>query len=245
MSFSVLGKTALVTGANRGIGKGFVEVLLKEGASKIYAGARRVSDLEEVIALNPAVIEPIQLDVTSAADIENTAKSIQALDILVNNAGVVMPIANSDINAIENLRHEMEVNCFGPVMLTSQLLPVLKTSEQGAVINISSIAGIANYPDIGTYSISKAALHSYSQGLRAELANDGVAVLGVYPGPTDTRMAEGFDMDKPAADTVAIKAFESLSKGEGELYPDDFAKEMHKVFLSDPTQLTNVFADMS
>lgn len=244
MTFSIEGKTALVTGANRGIGKGFVEVLLGAGAATIYAAARNLDDLTDVIALNPSVIRPMQLDVTSDADIHAACEALSTLDILVNNAGVVLPIDNSAPDALRHLKQEMAVNCFGPMALTNGLLPVLKQSEQAAIINISSIAGIANYPSIGTYSISKAALHSYTQGLRAELAKDRIAVLGVYPGPTDTRMAEGFDMDKPAPETVAIKAFDSLSNGEGELYPDDFAKNMYAVFAESPSKLVDTFASL-
>jgi short-subunit dehydrogenase len=130
------------------------------------------------------------------------------------------------------------------MQLTSALLPRLKQSSQGAIINISSIAAISNFPAIGTYSISKAAMHSYSEGLRADLAGDSISVVCVYPGPTDTRMAEGMEMDKPAPITVSEKVFSALAEGQMKVFPDDFAKQMYSTFLDQPQKLAQVFATM-
>lgn len=203
--FNITGKTALVTGANRGIGEAYVRYLLDAGAEKIYACVRNPDYLEQMRSLNPKVIEPILLDVTNAEHIQALAGKISQLDILVNNAGVANGAFCSSDNALEIARQEMEVNFFGPVAITGVLLPLLKKSPEALIVNISSIAGIANFPAIGPYSCTKAAMHSYTQGLRAELAVDGIRVLGVYPGPIDTRMAEGFEMEKPAPAQVAKK----------------------------------------
>lgn len=244
MSFDLAGKIALVTGANRGIGEGFVQTLLKAGASKIYAAARDTHSLEPVVALNPKVITAVQLDVTVPEQISTLAAQISELDILVNNAGIIQPALSSALDANEFARKEMEVNLFGPMQLTSLLLPKLKQSKQGAIVNISSIAAISNFPSIGTYSISKAAMHSYSEGLRADLTADGIAVVCVYPGPTDTRMAEGMEMDKPAPVTVSKKTFLALNNNQFEVFPDDFAKQMYATFLDNPQKLAQTFAAM-
>jgi len=244
MSFNLEGKIALVTGANRGIGEGFVQTLLKGGVDKIYAAARDIKNLGSIVALNPSIIEAVQLDITKPEQIQALALRIKNLDILVNNAGIIDPALSSALDATEFARQEMEVNLFGPMQLTSLLIPTLRRSKQGAIINISSIAGISNFPSIGTYSISKAAMHSYSEGLRADLAADGIAVVCIYPGPTDTRMAEGMEMDKPAPASVSEISFAGLNKGQFEIFPDDFAKQMYATFLDQPQKLAKVFAEM-
>ena len=244
MSFNFNGKVALVTGANRGIGEGFVKTLLEAGVSTIYAAARDVSNLDTLVSINPDVIKPVQLDVTRSEQIKALTQTIQTIDILVNNAGIINPAINSAHDAVDFARQEMDVNLFGPMQLTSVLLPALRQSAQGAIINVSSIAGISNFPSIGTYSITKAAMHSYTQGLRADLADSNISVLGVYPGPIDTRMAEGFEMDKPAPEQVAIKSFECLSNGKTDVFPDDFSTQMYATFLDQPQKLADVFASM-
>ena len=244
MSFEMKGKTVLITGANRGIGAGFVSTLLAAGVKTIYAAARNVDNLTELVQLNPGVIKPIQLDITNPAQIKAVCDHITSLDILINNAGIIDPALCSAENATELARKEMEVNLFGPMQLTSGLLPALKQSKQALIVNISSIAAIANFPSIGTYSISKAAMHSYSEGLRADLNKEGIIVMCVYPGPTDTRMAAGMEMDKPQPITVAQKTLISLDAGEYDVFPDDFAKEMYRTFLTSPQKLAAVFAEM-
>ncbi len=244
MSFNLSGKVALVTGANRGIGEGFVQTLLAAGASKIYAAARELDSLSKLIALNPEVVVPLQLDVTKAEQIKQVAENIPQLDILVNNAGIIDPALSSAIDATEFARQEMEVNLFGPMQLTSLLVEKLKQSHQAAIINISSIAAISNFPSIGTYSISKAAMQSYSEGLRADLKADNVQVMCVYPGPTDTRMAAGMEMEKPSAASVSEISFQALSESQMDVFPDDFAKQMYATFLDSPEKLAQTFAAM-
>lgn len=245
MTFSVEGKSVLVTGANRGIGKGFVKVLLAEGAEKIYAAARDLGNLKEVIALNPEVILPVQLDVTKIEQVKALAKSIDSLDILVNNAGIATGVYTTGLNAVDIARQEMEVNLFGPMAITQVLLPRLRASNEAAIINISSIAGISNFPSLGPYSTTKAALHSFTQGLRADLRDSNIQVLGVYPGPTDTRLAEGVDMPKPSPDQVAVATLDSLSKGVNDVFPDEFSNHMYSTFLAHPQKLEEAFAEMT
>lgn len=245
MSFTVEGKHVLVTGANRGIGKGFVEVLLEQGAAKIYAAARELNNLEDLITLAPDIIIPVELDVTKPSQIAALNEAVENLDILINNAGIANGIYTTDASAVEIARKEMEVNLFGPMAITKTLLSKLKASEQAAIINISSIAAISNFPSLGPYSTTKAALHSFTQGLRADLQNDGIRVVGVYPGPTDTRLAEGVDMPKPSPETVAIATFESLKSGADDVFPDDFANHMYATFLEHPQQLEKAFAEMT
>ena len=242
--FDIKNKIALVTGANRGIGEGFVQHLLKQGAKAIYATARDIKNLQPLLATNPDVIKPLLLDVTNSEQISQLAEQISSLDILVNNAGIANACSSISDNALETARAEMETNYFGPLQITRTLLPLLKQSDEAAIINISSIAGISNFPSLGPYSASKAAVHSFTQGLRAELATHKFHVLGVYPGPIDTRLAEGMEMDKPQPIQVAERTFKSLDEGKVDVLPDDFSEQMYQAFLQHPHELEKVFSQM-
>ncbi len=238
------GKSALVTGANRGIGEAYVRYLIENGVEKVYAGARNVENLNSLQQEYGKVIEPVLLDVTNAAHISTLNGKISSLDILINNAGIANACFSTSENASEIARQEMETNYFGPLQITQMLLPALKRSTDAIIINVSSIAGISNFPALGPYSATKAALHSYTQGLRAELARDGIRVLGVYPGPVDTRMAADFEMEKVPPSQVAIKTFEALEKGEVDVLPDEFSMQMYNTFLHHPHELEKMFASM-
>lgn len=242
--FDVKGKIALVTGANRGIGKAFVESLVKHGARKVYAGTRDASTFSSLSALNKDIIEPVLLDVTHAGHIKTLAGKITSLDLLINNAGIATACFSSADNAGDVAHREMEANYFGPLNLTLALLPALKKSR-GAIVNISSIAGISNFPSLGPYSATKAALHSLTQGLRAELKPDGILVAGVYPGPTDTRMTEHMEMDKAPTSQVAERTLAALAKGEVDIFPDSFSEQMYAMFMTNPKELEKTFANMA
>lgn len=243
-NFEIKDKTALVTGSNRGIGAAYLEHLVNAGAKKVYAAARDLDNLSSVVAQYPELIEPILLDVTNAEHIRALPEKISSLDLLINNAGIANACFLTSENAFEIARREMETNYFGPLQVTLAVLPMLKQSLQAAVINISSIAGISNLPALGPYSASKAAMHSYTQGLRAELAGDGIQVVGVYPGPVDTRLAEGWENEKIKPEKVAEASFIALSNGSVDVLPDDFSQQMYALFLEHPHQLENAFAQM-
>lgn len=243
-NFDMKGKVVLVTGSNRGIGEGYVRTLVKAGASKVYAAARDVNNLKSLLAEYPDIVEPVLLDVTQSEHIQALKEKIVSLDVLINNAGIINARSFTSEDALEIARTEMETNFFAPLQLTQALLPVLKQSKQAAIINVSSIAGISNFPVIGPYSATKAAMHSYTQGLRADLAEESITVIGVYPGPIDTRMAEGWEMDKPKPEQVAEKTLEALAEGKIDVLPDDFSKQMYETFLDHPHELEKVFAQM-
>lgn len=242
-TFDVKNKIALVTGSNRGIGRAFVEELVARGAKKVYAAVRDSSRFAEMKSIAPDVVEPILLDVTRMEDVREAQKTIAELDLLVNNAGVINPSLCGVENAAEISRIEMETNFFGTVQITLALLPMLKHSR-GALVNISSIAGISNFLSIGPYSASKAAVHSYTQGLRTELAKDGVLVTGVYPGPIETRMTEQMQLDKAPPSQVAQRTLDGLAQGLTDVFPDSFSEAMFDTFLQSPAALEQAFAQM-
>lgn len=242
MTYSVQGKTLLVTGTNRGIGEALVKELLAQGAARIYATARNPASLEALVAQAPNVVVPVQLDVTNADSIAKLAQEITSLDILINNAGIVNGTTFSGEGALAIAAAEMATNYFGPVNLTHALLPVLHKSPAAAVVNISSVAGLANFPSVGPYSASKAAMHSFTQGLRAEFRNTSIFVQGVYPGPVDTDMTKGWEMDKATPADVAKNVVAALQQHEEDVYPDAFSQQMAQVYNQNPKQLEQQFA---
>lgn len=229
----ISGKTALVTGANRGIGRAFVTGLLEAGAAKVYATARKPETLADLVEASGGRVEALALDVTRPEMIEEVAQK-KDVALLVNNAGIAAFSSFLNAASMTEARLEMETNYIGPLNMARAFAPILKANGGGAIINISSIAGHVNFPVLGTYSASKAAVHSLTQGLRAELAAQGTHVLGVYPGPVDTDMAAAFPADKTAPSDVVKSVLDALEQGKDSVYPDPVSSELYGQILADP-----------
>lgn len=245
MSFVWDTKIVLVTGANRGIGLGLVKALIARQVKRVYLAGRDLMSVEQIIAsLDGGATElvPILLDVTKQEHIETLASLVPSLDVLINNAGIAS--GSGFVNALSDnlVEQEMATNYFGPVKVTRALLPVLLQSPQGALVNVSSIAGLANMPLLAPYSASKAALHSFTQGVRAELAKSPLLVQGVYPGPVDTRLAEGFELAKAAPLDVAELVLSAIENGVEDVFPDDMSANWYATFSHNPKQLEKEFA---
>lgn len=223
MSLTIENQIALVTGSNRGIGRAIVEELLSRGAKKIYAAARNTDTLSELVAQYPDQIVPVALDVTDPQQITAAAEKAPDATLLINNAGY---LANNDLvtGDMKVIRDEFEINYFGPLELTRAFAPILGKNGGGAIINISSVAGLSNFPAIPSYSDSKAAVHSLTSASRLLLASQGTHVLGVYPGPVDTEMAAQFEIEKATPQSVAAKIVDGLEQGQEDIFPDTFAE---------------------
>ena len=244
MNVQLKDKVVLVTGANRGIGRAFVEVLVARGVSRIYAAARNLQDAKDLVAIAPGIIVPLQLDITNASEIAAAKVMITNLDVLINNAGIANSSGFVGEESLAIANAEMATNYFGGVNLTHALLPLLLQSSSAAIVSISSIAGISNFPVLGPYSASKAAVHSFIQGLRAELRKSNILVQGVYPGPVDTRMAEGVPLSKASPVEVVNCVLNGLEEGIEDIFPDAFSTAMYQVFCQNPKQLEQQFAQM-
>src|SRR3954469_10766715 len=239
MGYPLSGKTALVTGANRGIGEALVDALVAAGATKVYAAARSMSALAPLVARHGARVVPLQLDITNAAQIAAAAATASDLNLLVNNAGIVGYFGGdfTDPKWIEGGRREMEVNYLGTYAVTQAFAPVLARNGGGAVANLNSVVSFASVPLLAAYSASKAATHSLTQTTRAMLREQGTQVFGVYPGPIDTRMVEGLPLEKTSAADAARAIVAGIIAGTEEIFPDAVSQGAGPAFLADPKGL--------
>ncbi|CAN7319398.1 SDR family oxidoreductase [Arthrobacter sp. LjRoot78] len=219
------GAVVLVTGANGGLGREFVEQALARGAAKVYATARRPREWHD------ARIVPLVLDVTDPNSIRAVVAQAPDVTVLINNAGIAVESDTLLSLPDEEIRNVMETNFFGPIALTKAFAPVLAASGTSAVLNIhSALSWIAL---TGAYSASKAALWSATNSFRMELAPQGTHVTGVHVAYIDTAMAEGVDDPKIAPEDVVRKAFEGLEQGDYEVIVDDITAGV-KLGLSGP-----------
>jgi NAD(P)-dependent dehydrogenase (short-subunit alcohol dehydrogenase family) len=219
---TIAGRTVLVTGANRGIGKALVEDALRRGAARVYAGTR------QPLVHSDKRVTPLTLDVTDAAQTQTALERVASLDILINNAGMALYDDLSDRAALE--RH-LAVNLFGTFGVTQAFLPLL-TRSRGAIVNVLSVTAFAALPLIPSYSISKAAAFSLSQSLRALLAERGVSVHAVLTGPVDTDMSRGLDIPKAPAESVARAIFDGVENDEEDIFPDPMSESMAESWRS-------------
>jgi NAD(P)-dependent dehydrogenase (short-subunit alcohol dehydrogenase family) len=213
---TIANKTVLVTGANRGIGQALVQEAVKRGAQRVYAGTRRP------MAHPDRRITPLILDVTSAAQIQAAASQVKSLDILINNAGV---FSSDDLTDRAALEQHLAVNFFGTYAVTRAFLPLLARSR-GTIINNVSLMALAPFPLTPAYSISKAAVLSLTQSLRALLAGRGVRVHAVLTGPTDTDMTRSLDIPKASPESVARAIFGAVDNGEEDIFPDPMSQSI-------------------
>ena len=236
------GKIAFVSGSNRGIGKAITIELLERGAQKVYAGARDVSKFDSLKHAYGDRLVAVQLDVTDTNSIAKAASQVEDLDILVNNAGISSwgQILSDDVSS--SLADVLNVNVWGLVHLSNALIGPLKKESSTAIVNFSSVAGLANMPMASTYSVSKAAVHSITQGMRAELAKDNVLVMGVYPGPIDTDMAAGVEIEKDSPENVASNLAQGLIDGVEDMFPDVMSKQIGEFYASNPKAVERQFA---
>jgi NAD(P)-dependent dehydrogenase (short-subunit alcohol dehydrogenase family) len=238
----VSGSIALVTGANRGIGRALVESLLSHGAARVYATARHDDDLEAIGELDRKRVVTLALDVTDAAQLARIAGIAQDVTLLFNNAGVLD--FGSVLDAPEEaFRRNFDVNCFGLLHATKAFAPAL-IRNHGAVVNLLTLVALASMPGLGVYNASKAAAWSLTQSLRADLGKKGVKVFSVFPGAVDTEMIKAVEMPKTSPREVADEVMAALGANTEDIFPDPMSKQLYSQWAADHKGVERQFAAM-
>jgi NAD(P)-dependent dehydrogenase (short-subunit alcohol dehydrogenase family) len=181
-------KTWFITGAGRGFGREFAKTALSRG-DRVAATARDTATLADLRDTYGDALLPLKLDVTDRAAVESAISeansSFGRLDVVVNNAGYGLFGAVEEISE-QQLRDQLEVNLFGVLHVTQAVLPYMREQGSGHIIQISTIGGVAAFPNLGGYHASKWALEGLSESLAQEVAGFGIKVTLIEPGPYST-----------------------------------------------------------
>jgi NAD(P)-dependent dehydrogenase (short-subunit alcohol dehydrogenase family) len=210
----------LVTGANRGIGLEFAKALLERGARKVYAAAR------EPASIKLAGVQPVRLDVTRPEEVAAAARELSDVDFVINNAGISRRDSLLSPTGVEAVRDELEVNFFGPLLVSRAFAPVLARHGGGAILNVLSALSWISFDRSSTYSASKAAAWSLTNGLRAELRSQKTQVVAMHVGYVETDMTSGLDVAKSKADEVVRRVLDAVEAGAEEVLADDTARQV-------------------
>ncbi|MEU4533437.1 SDR family oxidoreductase [Streptosporangium sp. NPDC023825] len=227
----VTGSIALVTGANRGIGRRFVDELLARGAAKVYATARR----PELIEVSDPRVEALRLDLLDARSVADAAAAAPDVTLLVNNAGITTG-TNLLTGDLDTIRLELDTHLFGTLGVIRAFAPVLASNGGGAIVNILSALSWFASDGAGAYSVAKAAEWNMTNGLRLELAGQKTLVQGVHLGAADTDMMAGYDIPKIDPLDVARASLDGVRSGAIEVLVDDTSRYVKASLAADPAQ---------
>lgn len=208
---------ALVTGANRGLGRAFVRELVARGA-RVYAGARDPGSVTE-----PGVT-PVRLDITDPVQVAAAAERCADVTLLINNAGVLR--AGSLLDPKGGVRTELETNFFGTLAMSRAFAPILGANGGGTLVNVLSVLSFITFPPAGGYSASKAAGWSLTNWLREELRAQGTQVVAVHAAFIDTDMAAGVNQPKISPEDVVRQTLDAVRDGREEVLTDELTRSV-------------------
>lgn len=186
-NYKLQDRVVLITGGSRGLGLAMARELVHEGA-RLAICARDDEELErareELTALGADVLA-LPCDVTDKRQVGEMVRSVEdyfgRIDVLINNAGVI-EVGPYEVMTLDDYREAMDIHFWGPLYTTLAVLPEMRRRGEGRIVNISSIGGKISVPHLLPYSASKFALTGLSEGLRAEMAENGIIVTTVCPG---------------------------------------------------------------
>lgn len=223
---NVTDQTALVTGANRGIGRQYVLELLERGASKVYATARRPESLD----FDDTRVVPLRLDLLDHESVLAAAATARDVTLVVNNAGISTG-ATLVTGDLAEIRRELDTHFWGTLDVIREFSPVLAANGGGAVVNVLSALSWFAAPGAGAYAAAKAAEWNLTNAVRLELAAQGTLVQGVLLGAADTDIMAGYDGPKIDPRDVPRRSLDGLAAGSIEVIVDDWTA-MVKASLS-------------
>ncbi len=235
--------TILVTGGSAGIGFETAKLLIESGNRVIIIGRdqKRLDEAAEQLGK----VTAIRADVSKVADVEQLVATLKQdfpeLNMVINNAGSAFYYSLNDdaTNAFENASAEMLTNYLSIIRLNQLLLPVLRTQEEAAIVNVSSIVAYVPGASLPTYAASKAALHSYTTSLRLTLEGTSVKVFELLPPLVNTTFSTEIGGEHgihPAV--VASDLLAALASNDFEIRVGDTAK-IYELFLSSPSEALN------
>lgn len=246
MPYPAIPKSVLLTGCSSGIGLATAEAL-RDAGWQVFPTARKPEDLD---MLRTAGFAPIELDTGDSASVQAAAAAaLEAsrgeLGALVNNAGYGQPGALEDLDR-NALRRQFEVNVFGLQELTNALVPHFRAKGTGRIVHVSSVLGFISSPFIGAYCASKFAVEALADAQRIELADSGVMISLINPGPIQTRFrlraveetAVAVDADKSRFGESMVKEIERRRAKKGKsgnkfvLPPEAVAKKIQHALES-------------
>lgn len=231
LTFDIQDKIAVVTGANRGIGRAIAETFLQAGAKKVYLAVRNPASVQDLVDQYGERAAAIAVDVADKQAIQNLAQQTPDAQVVVNNAGVLQAADPTSPDAEAALAYEFNINTVGLLRMAQAYQPILAAQDEKAFVQLNSVASIKNFAPFSTYSASKAAAYSLTQGLKDSWAELGIQVLSVHPGPIATDMASqaGFEVADPV-DVVATGIVDALASGQFLLFPDTMAKQFEAAY---------------
>ncbi|NAZ87113.1 SDR family oxidoreductase [Kineococcus indalonis] len=229
------GATALVTGANRGIGRHLAAQLAERGAT-VYATARRPG------AIDLDGVRTLTLDITDTASVAAAARAAGDVDLLVNNAGIAT--GATLLGDLEQAHREMDTNLWGTLSVVRAFAPVLAANGGGTIVNIASAASWTALPGATAYAVSKAALWNMGNALRHELAAQGTSVLSVHLGVADTDMAADLPLTKLDPALVARATLDGVERDRYEVVVDEQTALVKEWLSKDPEEFHALLARM-